>query len=491
LIAGAGSSISGITSDLLSPLGGLTNLPSEVVTGIFAEMATWLNELIGGLLQHILDTSSSAAQVTGSSFGQLYAAMFLPAMVLSVFVLSIGVTVAAIQGRAGEIAKRAALAPIAVVVIIGVAAALANDALHLVGWLDSTYMDTALGSGGLGQALAHVDTGTTSFSVPGVADASAGTFLQVVLFFFLLLATLAVYIEMQVRILVIWLMVAIVPLGAAGLFWSGTQRWMRRVAETLLAAILTPFPITVILSVGIKMGMGLGSLSKSLITLVAMGLAAFSLPMMTKLIPIAELAMVSGFGAEVAGRVRAHSSHAGRSAATGALSEGGPAAQRLSGQVQSMGAGRAAIASAGTAGGALAVAATSKAIGFAKQRLKGSAANASSEKDPTSDPNNPRGVALERRLVGAGAGGSPDRGERSGPAMPHPDGSDTTLATGTRNAPRPPDSHAPEATNRHPGQSPAGATGPPADPRGHVVRDRLPLETPEPPDRPIEGRGPS
>jgi len=459
---------------LLNPLSWFGNLPSEIVTSIFSLVATWLNELIGGLLAHVLDTSNSAAQVTGSSFTQLYSAMFLPAMALSVIVLVVGVCVAAIQGRAGEIAKRAALAPIAVVLIVGVAAALANDALHLVGWMDETYTGMALGSGGIGQALAHVGTGTPSFSVPGVADASAGTFLQVVLFFFVLLATLAVYIEMQVRTLVIWLMVAIVPLGAAGLFWAGTQRWMRRVAETLLAAILTPFPITVILSVGIKMGMGLGSLSKSLITLVAMGLAAFSLPMMMKLIPVAELAMVSGFGAEVAGRVRAHSSHTGRAAVSGALKEGGPAAQRIAGQVQSMGAGRAALASAGTAGGALAMAGASKAIGFAKDRLRGSVSSAAGV------GGEPTGQRADRELVGAGGRstsglqGRPETAPRPSQTPPRPA------------PPHPPSGGASERTGGDPPRA-----GPHSGVEGRVVQDPLPFDAPAQSRRPIESEGES
>ena len=348
------SVLGGLASPITNAAGDLTGgLVGGAVGSVVNQVAGWLNDLVGGLLQHIFDTSGSSAQVTGTGFTQLYAAMIVPAMVLSVIVLVLGTGMTAIQGRAAEIIKRALVMPLAVVVVVGLAAAFTNDSLRLVDWLDATYSGMALGPGGLSSALAKIGQGTSgsSLAVAGVSSPGASELLQVIVMFFMLLATLAVFIELQVRTLVIWLMVAIVPLGAAGLFWSGTEKWMKRLAETLVAAILTPFPITVILSVGVKLGMDTNSLSKIIISLVALGLAAFSLPMMMKLVPIAELAAVSGMGSQLTARLRGHAVTTGRAAATGALAEGGPNAQRLAGQIQSGGAGATALAGAGAAAG--------------------------------------------------------------------------------------------------------------------------------------------
>ncbi|HWE69923.1 MAG TPA: hypothetical protein VG205_06145, partial [Acidimicrobiales bacterium] len=421
------------------------------------------------------DSSGSSAQVTGSGFTQLYAAMIVPAMVLSVIVLVLGTGMAAIQGRAGEIVKRALVMPLAVVVVVGLAAAFTNDALRLVDWLDATYSGMALGPGGLSSALAKIGQGTSgsSLAVAGVSSPGASGLLQVIVMFFMLLATLAVFIELQVRTLVIWLMVAIVPLGAAGLFWRGTEKWMKRLAETLVAAILTPFPITVILSVGVKLGMDTNSLSKVIISLVALGLAAFSLPMMMKLVPIAELAAVSGMGSQMAGRLRGHAVTTGRAATSGALAEGGPGAQRLAGQIQSGGVGTTALAGAGAAAGGAGVWAVSKSIGFAKDRLGGSVGKAAAPDRPGADGTGPPSAGGERVRAGGPTVGAPTNaaGTASAATPPGP-------------APRPPSPPAsthPQAPAVRPIQPPLPLdTRPPAPP---VSQDsQLP---PRPPTRPV------
>ncbi|HWE70982.1 MAG TPA: hypothetical protein VG205_11490, partial [Acidimicrobiales bacterium] len=186
------SVLGGLASGLGNAAGDLTGgLAGGAVSSMVDQVAGWLNDLVGGLLQHIFDSSGSSAQVTGSGFTQLYAAMIVPAMVLSVIVLVLGVGMAALQGRAAEIIKRALVMPLAVVVVVGLAAAFTNDSLRLVDWLDATYSGMALGPGGLSSALAKIGQGTSgsSLAIAGVSSPGASELLQVIVMFFMLLAT--------------------------------------------------------------------------------------------------------------------------------------------------------------------------------------------------------------------------------------------------------------------------------------------------------------
>ncbi|HEX3840773.1 MAG TPA: hypothetical protein VHU85_08275 [Acidimicrobiales bacterium] len=495
------SVLGSLSSPITNAAGDLTGgLVGGAVGSVVNQVAGWLNDLVGGLLQHIFDTSGSSAQVTGTGFTQLYAAMIVPAMVLSVIVLVLGTGMAAIQGRAAEIIKRALVMPLAVVVVVGLAAAFTNDSLRLVDWLDTTYSGMALGPGGLSSALAKIGQGTSgsSLAIAGVSTPGASELLQVIVMFFMLLATLAVFIELQVRTLVIWLMVAIVPLGAAGLFWSGTEKWMKRLSETLVAAILTPFPITVILSVGVKLGMDTNSLSKVIISLVALGLAAFSLPMMMKLVPIAELAAVSGMGSQLTARLRGHAVTTGKAAATGALAEGGPNAQRLAGQIQSGGVGTTALAGAGAAAGGAGVWAVSKSIGFAKDRLNGSVGKAAGPASAGADGTGP-GSGSDAGNRDAGGGDRRGGGERvraGGPTV----GAPAAAGKGTRPAGSPPGTNPADVAGTTGLVSTATPPGPAPRPPSHspepavrATQPPLPLNTqpsappvaPKPPTRPI------
>ncbi|MHB1883470.1 MAG: TrbL/VirB6 family protein [Acidimicrobiales bacterium] len=344
--------------------------------GILHSIASGITDIVGTLLNEVMMSSNGAAQVKGSSFTSLYGAMLVPAMVLSVIVLVIAVTMAAIQGRAGEVAKRALLVPIGVFLIVGAAAALVNDALDLVSFIDGTYIQAALGAGGFKTAFGQMGFNATgNLQLLNTAAEIPNAVFQIFIGIFLLIATFAIWVEMQVRTLAIWILVAVVPLASAGLFWSGTQRWLKRLIEALVAAILTPIPITIVLSIGAKLGMGTDSLSKLMLAFVTMMLAAFSLPMLLKLVPLAEMMAVSGIAAAGMG----HAGTAARSAVDSATKDAPSAVKRLAGPVSGGASGIAkgmgsatGTAAAGIATGGLAVAA--KAAGFAKSRITGSVA---------------------------------------------------------------------------------------------------------------------
>lgn len=360
----------------------------QVITSISSALAS----LAGALLTHILKSSNSAAEVTGTSFTTLYQAMFLPAMTVAIIVLIVGVISSGIHGNPREIVKRAVLTPIIVIVAVGMAAGVTNDALHLVGWIDSTYLTAVFGHPNFGSGIGKLGPAPTSalFTHIGASSfASLGMALfNTVVFFLLLLASMAVWAEMQVRVLVVWLMVVLIPLGAAMLFWRGTERLFKRVVEMLIAAILLPFPITVVLAVGIKVGDASGSLSKLFITLVSVGMAAFMLPALMKLVPLVETAVGVGIGSSMASKARGKAASFGNQAAGAATANSGNSAiKRLSGAAEHNGGsfvkGATSLAATGVGTGAamgagLAIKATKSAAGSASQRLRSGVGGVSS-----------------------------------------------------------------------------------------------------------------
>lgn len=460
----------------------LTNLfghsIAHVVDSVVYQVLTFLSRalasLAGALLGHILSTSNSAAQVSGASFTTLYQAMFLPAMVCAVIVLIVGVISSGIRGNTREIVKRAVLAPVIVTVAVGMAAGIANDALRLVGWVDSTYLTAVFGHAGFASGIGALGPASSSalFSnLPATEVTSiAMDLFNMVIFFFIMLASLAVWAEMQIRVLIVWLMVVLIPLGAAMLFWRGTERLFKRVVELLIAAILLPFPVTVVLAVGVKMGGLTGSISKLFVTLVTVGMAAFMLPALMKLVPLVETAVGVGIGSSIASKTRRTGAAFGNQAAGAATANSSNAAvKRLSGAAADNGGsflkGATSLAATGAGvGGALG-------LGLAVKTTKGAAASASQRLRSGSGGISSRLRGGETAQAGGGSTpGAPLDGGALGP------GGTTTL---TGDPGEPPSVHVPTAPASEPelaGRQAGAVSDPGGPPTGTEAATRPPQQ---------------
>jgi hypothetical protein len=139
-----------------------------------------------------------------------------------------------------------------------------------------------------------------------VTGATAG-FAAVLLGLVAVLAGLLLWIELIVRASLVYLLVAISPIGFAATLWPSARGFLRRTIELLLAAIFSKFVICVTLSIGVAALSGAGtagsgnglasdagaSVGTLLVGTVLLGLAAFSPFIVLKLIPIAEAALVA------------------------------------------------------------------------------------------------------------------------------------------------------------------------------------------------------
>jgi type IV secretory pathway TrbL component len=106
------------------------------------------------------------------------------------------------------------------------------------------------------------------------------------------------------------LLAAFVPLALAGLFWSGTARWTRRLLEVLAAVVLSQLVITVVMVLGAAAlahpadGVA-GGADDLAVGLALLFLGSLGLPLTFRIVPhVMEAAVVAGGGAAAAGRLR-------------------------------------------------------------------------------------------------------------------------------------------------------------------------------------------
>jgi hypothetical protein len=137
--------------------------------------------------------------------------------------------------------------------------------------------------------------------------ATSSNFAVVVIALVAVMAAGLLWIELIVRSVLVYLLVAISPLAFAATLWPSARGFLRKTVELLLAVILSKFAICIALSVGVAALSGAGSsadghgtvpgLETSIGTLLAgtaiVGLAAFSPFIILRLIPVAEAAVTA------------------------------------------------------------------------------------------------------------------------------------------------------------------------------------------------------
>jgi len=141
----------------------------------------------------------------------------------------------------------------------------------------------------------------------GVAASGATQgFAAVVIGLVVVLAALLLWVELMIRASLVYLLVAISPLGFAAMLWPSARGFLKRTVEILLAVILSKLVICICLAIGVAALGGAGSAGAGglaseaggsvgalLVGAVLLGLAAFSPFIILKLVPVAEAALVA------------------------------------------------------------------------------------------------------------------------------------------------------------------------------------------------------
>ena len=302
-------------------VGGLTRLLSGAVHSFAADMFARLSDAL------LATTAAPLDRI----FDAPWRAMVAVAGLLAVPILLAGVTTEVLAGRPAQAVKRGVLLPVLVGPLLLAARA-------VVALLDALVQGACgllvqIGLGGPRGFAEGIDRMRQVLHVAtGPADPTgAGASLAVVLVAGVL--AFVIWVELAFRAALLLLLAAFVPLALAGLFWSATARWTRRLLESLAAVLLAPLVITMVMVLatatltaptrGVTAGVDQAAIAVALLFLGTLGL-----PMTFRLIPVVvEGALVAGMGATVATRARRGAHNGARRLA--AAAPGAGAASRL------------------------------------------------------------------------------------------------------------------------------------------------------------------
>ncbi len=236
-------------TDVLGPIQeaigkGLAQGAGSVMDGLGGWLFSSLGELTGSVFSAIDRSSSpnvlSAWFINGSTGVGPYRAMAtVAATILGVLAFG-GIVQGVAQGDVGGMVKRMAInLPVAVVGIGGtvvVVQVLIDLTDSLSRYLTSTVAD---------------DTHTFVSSIQDLANNTGSVAApSIILGLVMLVAALVVFIELLVRSLLIYLIVALCPLAWAALVWPVLQGALRKTLELLIAVILSKVVVALAIAVG-------------------------------------------------------------------------------------------------------------------------------------------------------------------------------------------------------------------------------------------------
>jgi hypothetical protein len=238
-------------------------------------------------------------------------AMIAVAGVLAVPILLAGVARETLAGRPGVALRRGLLLPLLIAPVLLASRAGLALVLAVVNGCCALVVKVGIGGpSGYAAALDHMRstlgiTGSAGSVLPGAN--AAVTVLIILVTAFL---CFVIWVELALRAAMVYLLAAFIPLALAGLFWSETSRWTRRLLEVLAAVILAQLVITVVMVLAAASLAGHGDGLAAGIDQTAVGLAllflgTLGLPMTFRIVPhVVEASMAAGTGAAVANRVR-------------------------------------------------------------------------------------------------------------------------------------------------------------------------------------------
>lgn len=293
----------------LNPVDAILQALGQALTGGVQSLASWAFENMTAALL------ATTAVDPGGWFDAPWRAMLAVAATLALPILLIGVASEALAGRPGAALRRGVLLPLVLAPTLLAARALLGLALGLVNGACALVVQLGIGGpdgfaraldrmrGGLGIALSPATDG-----LPGGPVATGVPLIVVVLIVACL--SFVIWVELAVRAALVYLLAAFVPLALAGLFWSGTARWTRRLLEVLVAVVLSQLVITVVMVLaaaalgGPADGLAAG-IDQLAVGLALLFLGTLGLPMTLRLLPhVVEASVAAGTGAAVASRVR-------------------------------------------------------------------------------------------------------------------------------------------------------------------------------------------
>jgi hypothetical protein len=296
-------------ADVPNPVGIVVDGVGELLGGaagfafdqIAEGIANWVLDAVGFFVQGVLDFLQSSARIDVEAAwfsgpeSPYFTVRNIAAALLVGFVF-IGLLQGLVNGDPWGMVRRVAGGlPVAVLGMVVTTTVVAK----LLGLVDE--LSASVLSNSDDQAL-HFLSG---FGV-AVSGATQG-FAAVVIGLVVVLAALLLWIELMVRASLVYLLVAISPLGFAATLWPAARGFLRRTIEILIAVIVSKLVICICLAIGVAALSGAGtsggdgsvaeeaggSVGTLLVGAVLFGLAAFSPFLILKLVPVAEAALLA------------------------------------------------------------------------------------------------------------------------------------------------------------------------------------------------------
>ena len=301
------------------PVGLLVAALGRALTGGVQSLAGWsFSRMIDALL-------ATTRVDLGSWFAGPWRAMLAVGAALGLPVLLVGVAGEVLAGRPARALRRGVVLPILLGPVLLAARAALGLALAAVDGLCATVVAIGIGGpDGYARALERMRglLGVGLVGVGGLGGQPGSPQPTLLVVAVVGLLAFVVWVELAVRAALVYLLVAFVPVALAGLFWSATARWARRLAETLAAVVLAQLVITVVMVLAAAAlggaddsgsdpvgpaGVGAG-VDRLAVGLGLLLLGSLALPMTLRMLPpVLEAAAVAGTGAAVSRRLR----HAG------------------------------------------------------------------------------------------------------------------------------------------------------------------------------------
>lgn len=298
------------------PVGLLVAALGRALTGGVQSLAGWsFSRMIDALL-------ATTRVDLGSWFAGPWRAMLAVGAALGLPVLLVGVAGEVLAGRPARALRRGVVLPILLGPVLLAARAALGLALAAVDGLCATVVAIGIGGpDGYARALERMRglLGVGLVGVGGLGGLPGSPQPTLLVVAVVGLLAFVVWVELAVRAALVYLLVAFVPVALAGLFWSATARWARRLAETLAAVVLAQLVITVVMVLAAAAlggaddsgsdpvgpaGVGAG-VDRLAVGLGLLLLGSLALPMTLRMLPpVLEAAAVAGTGAAVSRRLR-------------------------------------------------------------------------------------------------------------------------------------------------------------------------------------------
>jgi hypothetical protein len=283
---------------VVSPGGGIV----RPATGLFSfGISALVNALFGGLSRWVEAGASALVTAFGHAltattrvpFGPGFLAEFdliakIGALFAGPFLLL--AVIHAIVRQDLSILLRAVFIRLPLALVFdGIAIALVAQALAITDSLSAALLHLAGGS-----AQAEVDFLATAFA-GGAGGFPYASFLGFLLALMAAVVAFVLWVELVIRSAAIAVATLFVPIALAGLVWSATSHWARRVGETLAALVISKLVIAGVLAlaaISLSPGSGVSGTIQAIALLLLACLAPFSL---LRLVPMVEAGAIAHF----------------------------------------------------------------------------------------------------------------------------------------------------------------------------------------------------